>query len=728
MIVWSCSNIIASMVQNINKEVINIENNARVLALFGEHFYEHEKNFIFLEKSVKRIFENNPLSLGGGIWFKPYLIDKSKKFACIYAYRTKDNDIIIDKTFETNEYNYLNQNWYKEIITAVDNKNKIEWSYPYYEKEGSNTLMVTAGMGMYVDGKMIGITTVDWKISDILKNISEMKITANSFALFANARKDYILVSTDPFLNNTNLLGKSLKNIPWYNSNLKKVRYIHYHGKKYVPYVKALDNGMIIVICVPKNELFYLIGEHVIKLFLLFIGFCFIIAGLLYMGLNNNILKPINKLIEIANKIGQGNSGVEIKLEKPEEFSKLASVYNQMTQNIKTITKEREHINSELAIAKSIQESSLPNVFPPFPNRKDFDIYASMTPAKDVGGDFYDFYFIDENTFMFLIADVSGKGIPASLFMMTAKTLINNYSQLKLSAKDLITLINKKICENNKNGLFITMFACIVDIRTGKLTCINCGHNPPLIKKSNGKFEYLKLDSNIVLGAFDDFEFKLYESELNKGDIIFAYTDGITEATNEKQELYGEDRLYNNINAYKDYANIKDIADSVKKDVTKYSEGISDDITMVIFRYNGCEDFKTTFKTDAKLEYYKDFYNWLHQTCRDWNFDDEFINKLDMCAEELYANITFYAYPNNDGTIEVCIEKFDNALTMKFTDSGVPYNPLEKPDPDIDLPPEDRPLGGLGIFMLKQMADVIVYDRIDDTNNLKLTFSLEEFK
>ena len=455
-------------------------------------------------------------------------------------------------------------------------------------------------------------------------------------------------------------------------------------------------------------------------LVMLFIGF--IIPALLYYSMNRYIINPIGKLTDIAHKISKGED-IQIKIEKPEEFAQLASTYDKMTKDIKLITQERAKINSELSIAKAIQASSLPNIFPPFPDRNEFGIFASMEAAKEVGGDFYDFFFIDENKFMFLIADVSGKGVPAALFMMTVKTLINNLAQIGYSPEQLIKTINKKICKTNNQGLFVTMLSCIADIKTGEINIINCGHNLPLIKRANGKYEYLKLNPNIVLGVFEDAEFEIYNTVLNPGDIIYTYTDGVTEATDNNNNMFGEERLYeciNNIGENK----ISVIAEKVKNSIKHFTNSAvqSDDITMLIFKYNGNSNNIKTFKQTATLENYKSFYLWLQNTCKEWNINQELTNKLDMCAEEIFANITFYAYPGKEGSIEVKLENKNSDIIFEFIDYGLEYNPLEKPDPDINLPPEERPIGGLGIFMIKEMADKISYKRENNKNILTLLF------
>ena len=734
------SRFIEVLKDDINDDLIKIDNNAKDLALIGSLFYKTDKSVELTKEVIRKIFDNYPDSLGGGIWFEPYIIDKSQKRFCLYAFRNKEGKVVIDETFNSEEYDYLNQSWYKEISSKIKEKKvSVAWSKPYYENQGSNALMITAGAGIYDDnGNLIGISTVDWEINSIEQEIKNMKFTykgglpsfargddiKNNFALFANIEDDYVIVSTDPYLDNKSLVGSEIKNIPWYDKNLIDVVFMPYHGKDYVPYVKTLDNGMALIICIPRKEMFYMLANTLRKMVFVLLILSILIPTLLYLSLNRYVMKPINKLTDIAHKIGKGEE-VEIKIEKPEEFAQLASTFDKMTGDIKTITKEREKINSELSIAKSIQASSLPNIFPPFPDKSEFDIYASMTPAKEVGGDFYDFYFISEDSVMFLIADVSGKGVPAALFMMTVKTLINNLSQIGYSPKELIKIVNKKICETNKQGLFVTLLTGIVNIQNGKLTLVNCGHNPPLIKRSNGDYEYLELNSNMVLGAFEDTEFETYETNLHCGDTIFTYTDGITEAVNDNNEMYGENRLRDCLNGIKD-KDMKSMSEYIKADIKKYANNAPqfDDITMLIFKYMKSDNHKT-FNSEAKTENYKSFYTWLHNTCKEWNLSEALTNKLDMCAEEIYANISFYAYGQNSGFIKS--EIFNNngkEIIFKFTDEGMPYNPLEKPDPDISLPPEQRPVGGLGIFMVKEMANDVNYKRMNDKNVLTLKFSV----
>ena len=726
LILKSFSFHISNFAERINKDIIRIENNAQDLALQGEMFYQIDKNKDMALFTTKNIFENYPDSLGGGIWFEPYIVFPQKKLFCIYVYRNKANEVVPDEEFETEEYNYPNKSWYKEIKSELTPEDNVAWSLPYYEKEGSNTLMVTAGSGIYSKGKIVGISTVDWEIESIIKSVSEMKPTPNSFAMFGDKAHNSIIASNDPFADNSSLLGKPLNTLEWYNENLKQRTYFDYHGKKYIPYVKNLDNGMVLIVCIPKHELFRYLVKHVVILLGIFMIIGLIISVLLYIGLKRYIDEPIEKLTDIAHKIGDGDLNTEIKLEKPLEFANLAETFNKMAKDIKNITKDRQRIESELSLAKAIQASSLPNVFPPFPEKSEFDIFACMEPAKEVGGDFYDFYLIDDDNFMFLIADVSGKGVPAALFMMTTKTLINYIAKSGLPPKQMIETINKKICENNQQGFFITMLAGIVNIKTGKIIFVNCGHNPPLIKQNGGAYKYFEYESNFVLGAFDKAEYSVQEMQLNKGDTIFLYTDGITEAVNASDEQYGEEKLIKTLNSI-DADSIRLTLYGIKTDVKQFAQGVaqSDDMTMLIFKYNGVlnENLKK-YNGIASRNNFDNFAKWFETSSAELNFDQNISGKLRLIAEELYTNIFSYAYPEKQGEIEVLVQKRDDVIIYTFSDSGIPYNPLEHKDPDVTLPPESRDQGGLGIFIVKNSVDGINYEYKNGKNVLTMVINL----
>jgi sigma-B regulation protein RsbU (phosphoserine phosphatase) len=229
----------------------------------------------------------------------------------------------------------------------------------------------------------------------------------------------------------------------------------------------------------------------------------------------------------------------------------------------------------------------LPCIFPPFPDRAEFDIYASMLPAKEVGGDFYDFFLIDENKLAVVMADVSGKGIPAALFMVIAKTLIKNNAQSGMSPKEVFETVNEMLCENNEAGMFVTAFMGYVDLKNGQLTFVNAGHNYPLVKKADGAYEFLKTKPSLILAGMEGTVYNEYEITLAPSDVLYLYTDGVTEAVNTNMELFSDPRLLSVLNQYIDCP-VRDLLTSVKQAIDIFVGDMeqADDITMLALKMN----------------------------------------------------------------------------------------------------------------------------------------------
>ncbi|NLG02499.1 MAG: PP2C family protein-serine/threonine phosphatase [Clostridia bacterium] len=277
-----------------------------------------------------------------------------------------------------------------------------------------------------------------------------------------------------------------------------------------------------------------------------------------------------------------------------DEIETLASSVKQMEQdinhyieNLKHVMTEKERISAELNVARNIQASMLPCIFPPFPERDEFDIYALMNPAKEVGGDFYDFFLIDNTHLAVVIADVSGKGVPAALFMVITKSLIKNYTLMKLPLDEVFEKVNSQLCENNDAGMFVTAFMGILDLETDLLQYVNAGHNRPLIQRNEGDFEWLSMHRGFVLAGLENTVYKKEEIQLSKQDVLFIYTDGVTEAMNIDRQLYSDERLHSIINQTKNMKMI-DMLSYLKKDVNLFTDGAeqADDITMLGIRIN----------------------------------------------------------------------------------------------------------------------------------------------
>lgn len=305
--------------------------------------------------------------------------------------------------------------------------------------------------------------------------------------------------------------------------------------------------------------------------------------------------QPIMELADGVREIASGNLDKKLDIKTGDEIELLADSFNDMTDELKTqmknlaeVTAERERTATELNVAKNIQRDMLPNVFPPFPERTEFDIFAMMNPAKEVGGDFYDFYFVDENYFVVTVADVSDKGVPAALFMVISKTLLKNFANLADGSDDVSSVLactNDQLCQSNNENMFVTVFFGVLEISTGKFTYVNAGHNPPLVRhRKTGQFEYLRsAKKNPMIGVLEGLSFTQMSITLEAGDTIFIYTDGVTEAMNEARELFGEEALQAALNKQPLDAAPKEIVEKMLAEVRAHAGRAdqSDDITML---------------------------------------------------------------------------------------------------------------------------------------------------
>lgn len=383
-------------------------------------------------------------------------------------------------------------------------------------------------------------------------------------------------------------------------------------------------------------------------------------------------------------------------------------------------TQKTERISTELNLASDIQANMLPNIFPAFPNRSDFDIFATMSPAKEVGGDFYDFFMIDDDHLALVIADVSGKGIPAAMFMVIAKTLIKDHAQLGLTPSEVFTRVNNILCDSNEAGLFVTAWLGILDLRNGVITYANAGHNPPVVCLNN-EVSYLKQKPGFVLAGMEGIKYTEASIQLHRGDKIFLYTDGATEATNINNELYGEERLLECLRKQIG-KNVEDSLNSVRFDIDKFvGEGEQfDDLTLLSFDYydkgEAMDIVEKTF--EAKVDNLHEVLGFIEEQLEMRGASMKLINIMNISVEEMYANICMYAYPNQKtpGECTVGIWFDGNDVNVMLIDNGIPFNPLAKEDPNVHATAEERGIGGLGIYMVKEYMDECTYDRIENQN------------
>ena len=308
----------------------------------------------------------------------------------------------------------------------------------------------------------------------------------------------------------------------------------------------------------------------------------------IYFLVKKLVVENIQKINHSLSQITGGDLNVTVDVRSNEDFASLSDDINMTVDTLKRyIDEAAARIDKELEFARKIQHAALPSVFPPYPKRKDFSIYASMDTAKEVGGDFYDFYMLGEDKLAFLVADVSGKGIPAAMFMMTAKTLIKGFAETGLEVNEVFTQSNAKLCEGNEADMFVTAWMGILDLKTGVLSYANAGHNPPALRSRDGDYAFVRSRPNLILAGMDGVQYRKHELQLRPGDELYLYTDGVTEAQNLSNELFGEQRLLSSLNEAKGMS-VEEICKKVKADVDIFAGAADqfDDITMLSIKWN----------------------------------------------------------------------------------------------------------------------------------------------
>ena len=480
-------------------------------------------------------------------------------------------------------------------------------------------------------------------------------------------------------------------------------------------------------------------GEY-LRSVLMFMGItAIVLMAVIVFGITRIIVRPINLLSEATRSFVQDRSSGQkndsaisrLNIRTGDEIETLCGSVKQMERDINSyiadltaVTAEKERIGAELGVASQIQADMLPRIFPAFPERPEFDIYATMDPAKEVGGDFYDFFLVDSDHICLVIADVSGKGIPAALFMVIAKTLIKNHAQNGESPAEILKHVNEQLCEGNEAELFVTVWLAVIEISTGKGIAANAGHEHPAICRADGKYELVIYRHSPAVATMEGVKFREHEFELRPGDSLFVYTDGVPEATNADNELFGNERMLEVLNREADATPFELLGfvragiDSFVKESPQF-----DDITMLCFNYFGPEEKNVNELTlEATVENLDRVLQFVNEELEKAECPMKAQMQVDVAVEELFVNIANYAYKPGTGPVTVRFELADDPRRASITliDGGMPYDPLAKPDPDVTLSAEDRPIGGLGIYMVKKSMDDIHYEYKDGKNILTI--------
>lgn len=376
------------------------------------------------------------------------------------------------------------------------------------------------------------------------------------------------------------------------------------------------------------------------------------------------------------------------------------------------ISKEHSRVETELDMARRIQERALPIVHT-LDDPYLFDLAAIMEPAKEIGGDFYDFFYLDETHLVLMIADVSGKGIPAALFMMVSKLLLDNSITSGKSPGMALAEVNAQLCAKNLENMFVTAWLGILDLETGDMITANAGHEYPLICRKDGCFEIVKDKHGFVLGGMENMRYRETVLHLNPGDILFVYTDGVPEASNAEEEQFGMERTIASLSKWKDKP-MAELTKLLKADIEAFVDSAPqfDDTTMLALRMERymIVDGILTVADEASIEPVEDY---VRNTMETAGVPMKASNKINICVDEIYSNIVHYSSATQARV--TCVPKADG-VTVVFRDNGIPFDPTQNPDPGIAGNAQEREIGGLGLFMVKKLMDSVVY-RFDRGEN-----------
>lgn len=692
----------------------------------------------------RSMLENNPDFYNCSIAFEPYYFkDKGRYFS---AYTKHVGNSIRTIQGGSDHYQYFFADWY--LMPQL--LEKPCWTEPYMDLDvATNTNeMVTSYCQTITDrqGKMIGVINTSLSISWLSQTISSVKPYPNSYSIMIGRGGTYFVHPDTTKITRQTIFTPTLEQP---DTALTALGYAMQHGEEgmkrmtidgvdsYVFYKPLGKTGCSMAIVCPESDIFSGF-DRLRRTVMAIVSFGLLLMLYLFIRIITRELKPLQQLAHEAETIASGQFDTQLpNFQRTDEIGQLSHSFGNMQQSLvkyidelKITTAQKASIESDLRIASNIQMGMLPEKFPTKADSDDVQLYASLTPAKEVGGDLFDFYFRDEKLF-FCIGDVSGKGVPASLFMAVTRSTFRTVSAQESMPDRIVTTMNKTIADMNKTNMFVTLFVGVLDLPTGRLHYCNAGHDAPLLIGA-GVGE-LTCDANIPVGFMPSWEYTLQEAHIFTGTTILLFTDGLTEAMDANKNQFQMERVNKIAIKALDQQQLEPrqlinmMTDAVHKFVGDAEQ--SDDLTMMAIQYiRQPSDIKTlksiVLPNDTKEVPRLNVF--VEETCQSVGFDEFATMQIKLAIEEAVVNVMKYAYaPEQHG--DVTIKTASNDVDLKFTiiDSGKPFDPTVQAEVDTSLSADERNIGGLGIHIIRQNMDSINYERIGGLNVLTLRKKIE---
>ena len=685
------------------------------------------------------LLQNNPDFYNCSIAFEPYYFgDKGRYFS---AYTKHIGDTLRTIQGGNDHYQYFFADWY--LMPQL--LEKPCWTEPYMDLDvATNTSeMVTSYCQSITDkqGRFIGVVNISLSLNWLSQTISAVKPYPNSYSIMIGRGGTYFVHPDTTKITRQTIYTQTLEQPDTAISALgyamqhgeEGMKHMNINGKdSYVFYKPLGQTGCSMAIVCPESDIFSGF-DRLRRTIMAIVTIGLLLMLYFFIRIITRELKPLRRLADEAENIASGQfDAVLPDFQRIDEIGQLSHSFGNMQQSLvkyidelKTTTAEKASIESDLRIASGIQMGMLPEKFPTREDRDDVQLYASLTPAKEVGGDLFDFYFRDEKLF-FCIGDVSGKGVPASLFMAVTRSTFRTVSAHESMPDRIVTIMNKTIADMNKNNMFVTLFVGVLDLPTGRLRYCNAGHDAPLLV-GVGVGE-LPCDANIPVGFMPTWKYSLQETQIFTGTTIFLFTDGLTEAMDAEYALFKMER-------------VNDVAKQIlakqqqepRQFIAQMTEAVhqfvgdaeqSDDLTMMAIQYIKQQSDVKMQKSIVLSNDTQDVPRlnvFVEEVCQTVGFDQDVTKQVKEAVEEAVVNVMKYAYPpgqHGDVTIEASL----NDVRVKFTviDSGKPFDPTVQSEVDETLSDVQGNIAGMGIHIMRQNMDSINYERIDNLNVLTL--------
>ncbi len=688
---------------------------------------------------AKHILDSKRLLKGAGIAFRPYYYKSKGRLFFDYIYR-ENNKVYTERIqVENDSTDYTQRLWFRNAMQ----KRRGYWTDPYIDYDNKTDLMTSYVLPCFDShGRIYAVLLADVDLNDLTSDLNDVRPYEDSYSFILTKQGQYVAHPDKKLILRANIFerAKALGNSDLTDVGRKMTAAasgtietdLDGH-REMLCYAPMKRTGWSVCSVIPYHSVMHELGSATFSIIAI------LVIGLALLSICIRLLvkymsKPIKELTDASYIIAKGNFDAPLpNVETKDDIRKLHDAFAHMQQSlsryiheVESTTRAKERIKSELSIARNIQMGLVPKRFSPFADCPDLELFASLTPAKEVGGDFYDF-FLRNGKLVFAIGDVSGKGIPASLIMAITRTLFRVISKTEDSPARIVSQLNNAIVENNDSNMFVTFYTGTLELASGALTFCNAGHNAPLVVGNDGNTYFQEVECNLPLGVVPYFEYTNQTATLPKGYAMLLYTDGLTEAENTAEELFGNERTK--------AAAAACAALSAEKIIGSVTESLaafvgeaeqSDDLTMMCFRINGTDPELKNMKKlviNNRLEESERLVPFLDAVASELPMEQSLKSSLNLALEEALVNVIQYAYPPETiKRISLTAKWTDDKKHVDFTlkDCGKAFDPLQTDLPDTDLSLEDRPIGGLGILLVRDIMDTVSYQRLNGENILTM--------